>query len=46
MKEAKPIRKHYDKPSMKVYPLSTKPRLLVGSDNPDWYDNPGGPGQF
>jgi hypothetical protein len=32
MKEIK-TRKMYEKPSMKVFPLKQKPRLLVGSDS-------------
>lgn len=27
-------KKKYEKPSMKVYPLNTKPRLLTGSGDP------------
>ena len=27
-------KKKYEKPSMKVYPLNSQPRLLAGSDKP------------
>ena len=44
MIEAK-FKKQYDKPSMKVHEL--KPfRLICGSGDPNWYNQPGGPGQF
>lgn len=42
---ANTIKKRYEKPSMKVFPITAPNRLLVGSD-PEWRDIPGGPGQF
>lgn len=40
-------KKPYEKPSMKVFPLTAPTNhLLVGSGDPDWYNNPGGPQQF
>ena len=35
----------YEKPSMKVYELTRRAQLLAGSD-PNWWNQPGGPGQF
>ena len=44
---ANTIKKPYEKPSMKVFQLTTPTnRLLVDSDDPEWRGIPGGPYQF
>ena len=40
------MKKQYEKPAMKIYPLKDRPHLLVGSGDPKWWDAPGGPGQY
>ena len=37
-------KKPYEKPTTKVYDL--RPQRLICTSDPDWYNNPGGPGQF
>jgi hypothetical protein len=38
------MKHRYEKPSMKIYDL--RPQRLICTSDTDWYDQPGGPGQF
>ena len=42
------MKKRYVKPSMKVYELPHRSMILSGSpgSDPNWWNQPGGPGQF